>query len=75
MKNEEEMWLGGFESPQYSPSIREEVESPSYKVNEAELKNINICLSLCSLKVKNLKKTHLQLEASILKKRKLSSIS
>ena len=56
MKNEEEMWLGGFESPQYIPSIREEVESPSYKVNESELKIVNICLSLCSLKVENYKK-------------------
>jgi hypothetical protein len=53
MKNEEEMWMGGFESPQYIPSIREEVESPSYKINESELKIVNICLSLCSLKVEN----------------------
>ena len=43
MKNEEEMWLGGFESPQYIPSIREEVESPSYKVNESELKIEKYC--------------------------------
>ena len=70
------MWLGGFESPQYFPSIREELESPSYKVNESKLKIVNILLSICSLKVENQKKTYMQLvDCSRSKERKLSSIS
>ena len=39
----EEIWLGGIESPQYFPSIREALESPSYKVNESELKIVKYC--------------------------------
>ena len=34
------MWLGGIETPQYFPSIGDSVESPSYKVNESNLKVI-----------------------------------
>ena len=50
----EEIWLGGIESPQYFPSIREALESPSYKVKESRLKNCKNILSEENLLLKKI---------------------